>query len=136
MIPRRVHIGAGPCARWRAAALAVLLPGAVATAACGRRTDQAPAPTDEPRTPRSDLAPSVNAPRPLTPDEKLAEDVKSAMLQAPALANEDIQIATVQGMVLLAGTVSAPHLRDEAVQVAGSVPGVKSVQSKLVVKRR
>ena len=102
---------------------------------CGSALPES-SPADEVRNPPGDAAPSVNAPRPLTPDEKLAEDVKSAMLQAPALASENIQIAAVQGLVVLAGSVSAPHLRDEAVQVAGSVPGVKSVQSKLLVKRR
>ncbi|HEY7462078.1 MAG TPA: BON domain-containing protein [Gemmatimonadota bacterium] len=116
--------------RIAALALATLLGGALTAAGCGRPPDQAGG------TPPADRAPSVDAPRPLTPDEKLAEDVRHAMLQAPALAREDIQIATAQGLVVLAGSVSAPHLRDEAVLVAGSVPGVKSVQSKLVVKRR
>jgi hypothetical protein len=116
--------------RIAALALATLLGGAVTAAGCGRPPDQAG------ETAPADQAPSVDAPRPLTPDEKLAEDVRHAMLQAPALAREDIQIATAQGLVVLAGSVSAPHLRDEAVLVAGSVPGVKSVQSKLVVKRR
>ncbi len=118
--------------RIAALALATLLGGAVTAAGCGRPPDQA----DETRPAQGDQAPAANAPRPLTPDEKLAEDVRHAMLQAPALAREDIQIATAQGLVVLAGSVSAPHLRDEAVLVAGSVPGVKSVQSKLVVKRR
>jgi osmotically-inducible protein OsmY len=123
-------------AKLRAVRLALLLALALAaaTASCGRHADEAPA-ADETSTPARDQAPSANAPRPLTPDERLAEDVKNAMLQAPALASENIQIAVVQGLVVLAGTVSAPHLRDEAVQVAGSVPGVKSVQSKLAVKR-
>jgi hypothetical protein len=121
--------------RPRAALLSLLLALAVGVPGCGRR-EEAPAPADGTSSPAGDAAPSVGAPRPLTPDEKLAEDVKNAMLQAPALASEDIRIATNQGLVVLAGTVSAPHLRDEAVQVAGSVPGVKSVQSKLVVKRR
>lgn len=73
---------------------------------------------------------------PLTPDEKLAEAVCEAMLQAPALATENIKIAVVQKQVFLTGEVSAPHLRDEAVAVAGSVPGVLSVQSKIHVKRK
>ena len=75
-------------------------------------------------------------PRELTPDERLAEAVREALLQAPALASENIDISVVQGQVFLAGEVSAPHLRDEAVAVAGSVPGVQGVQSKINVRTR
>jgi BON domain-containing protein len=136
MITRRSLAGTGSRALLRAAALVLLLLGAVVDGGCGRQTDDAPASAEQEKRASRDLPPSANTPRPLTADEKLAEDVKNAMLQAPALASEDIQIAVVQGLVVLAGTVSAPHLRDEAVQVAGSVPGVKRVQSKLNVKRR
>lgn len=79
--------------------------------------------------------PAAEAEPELTPDEKLAEHVRQAMLQAPALARENIRIAVAQGKVFLMGEVTAPHLRDEAVAVAGSVPGVTAVDSKINVRR-
>jgi hypothetical protein len=136
MTTRRSLADAGRGAPLRAMALALLLLGTVVGGGCGRKTDESPGSADEDRRAARELPPSAKIPRPLTADEKLAQDVRNAMLQAPALASEDIQIAVAQGLVVLAGTVSAPHLRDEAVQVAGSVPGVERVQSKLNVKRR
>ena len=107
----------------RPAALAAL---AVALAACGSDPAEEPAPAPAP--------PAAAAPEP-SPDERLAEDVRDALLQAPALVREDIRVAVSRGHVLLVGRVSAPHLRDEAVAVAGSVPGVEGVESKLAVGR-
>ncbi|MBA2564826.1 MAG: BON domain-containing protein [Gemmatimonadetes bacterium] len=99
---------------------------------CGEGPAADPAPAEVQVAP----PPAAEAPAPLTPDERLAEEVRQAMLQAPALAREDVRIAVVNGQVFLAGAVAAPHLRDEAVAVAGSVAGVKSVQSKINVGRR
>lgn len=94
---------------------------------CGGEPEAAP----EPAVP----APAAETARELTPDEQLAEDVRAAMAQAPALQTENIEIAVSHRQVFLAGHVSAPHLRDEAVAVAGEVPGVLSVQSKINVRR-
>ena len=111
-------------ASWRSGvAPAGLLP----LAGCGGEpAEEAPLPPP----PVAELA------RPLTPDEQLAEDVRRALEQAPALQKEKIRIAASNGLVLLMGEVSAPHLRDEAVAVAGEVPGVQSVDSKLNVRAR
>jgi hypothetical protein len=105
-----------------AAAAALLLLGA-----CGGRE---PEPEEAPPPP-----PAAEPVRELTPDERLAEQVRQAMLQAPALNRENVRIAVVRSQVFLTGEVSAPHLRDEAVAVASEVPGVQSVQSKISVAR-
>lgn len=118
----------------RKAAIALLLHLGV-WGAWGCREEPAAEPAAAPISSDA-LPPAVETPVEPGPDEKLAEAVRGAMLQAPALAREDIKIAVVQGQVFLAGEVSAPHLRDEAVAVAGEVPGVLRVQSKISVRRR
>lgn len=110
--------------RWPAILLLLAL---VTPPGCGEQPAEEPA-AESP-------APGAEAAPELTADEKLAEEVRRAMLQAPALAREEIQIAVVQAQVFLTGQVSAPHLRDEAVAVAGQVPGVEGVQSKINVRR-
>ena len=108
-----------PAAVWIAAILLL--------ASCESRD---PEPRDAPAPPAE-----VEPVRELTPDERLAEQVRQAMLQAPALTREDIKIAVVQSQVFLTGQVAAPHLRDEAVLIAGEVPGVRAVHSKISVGR-
>jgi osmotically-inducible protein OsmY len=112
----------------RAARLAAAAAGAaLVLGACGGREPE----PEEPPAPPAEVEPV----RELTPDERLAEQVRQAMLQAPALNRENVRIAVVQGQVFLTGEVSAPHLRDEAVAIAGEVPGVRAVHSKVSVRR-
>jgi BON domain-containing protein len=94
-----------------------------------------PACREEPPVDPPPPPPPAEAEVELTPDELLAEAVRQAFLQAPALAQQNITIAVVQSQVFLTGDVAAPHLRDEAVAVAGSVSGVKSVESRIRVVR-
>jgi osmotically-inducible protein OsmY len=70
-----------------------------------------------------------------SPDEKLAQAVREAILQAPALAGESITVTVSRGEVVLSGEVSAAHLRDEAVAISGDVPGVERVRSEIRVRR-
>lgn len=109
--------------------LATLTPLAIwAAAACGGGPEAARE-ADRPPAAMPAAVPESS------PDERLAKAVQQAFLQAPALAGQDIRIAASRGHVLLMGRVSAPHLRDEAVAVAGSVPGVRGVDSRLEVGR-
>lgn len=112
---------------------ALLLFALTIPAACRESPDEQPEPG------ASDAATPSQAPQPpapLTPDQELAERVRESLLRAPALARENIEIAVVQQQVFLMGEVSAPHLRDEAVAIAGDVEGVRGVQSRISVARR
>ena len=96
----------------------------------------APACREEPAEEAAPVPPPAEVSPPLTPDERLAEDVRRALSQAPALGDQEIKISVRQGQVFLFGDVTAGHLRDEAVAIAGNVPGVRGVQSKINVRRR
>lgn len=67
-------------------------------------------------------------------DAAITTKVKSAIIGEPGLKAMQIDVDTVDGVVTLSGTVNAPQNADQAVRVAQTVDGVKSVNNKLSVK--
>ncbi|EHD23278.1 MULTISPECIES: molecular chaperone OsmY [Brenneria] len=67
-------------------------------------------------------------------DSATTAKVKSALLEDKAIKSGDISVATTNGVVTLSGFVSSQEVSAHAVQIAGSVEGVKSVSDKLQVK--
>ncbi len=68
-------------------------------------------------------------------DSVITSRVKTRLIQDQALKAFDIGVETFRGEVLLSGFVDSKDQIDRAVQVAKSVPGVKSVRNSLVVKK-
>lgn len=76
---------------------------------------------------------NVFAPR--LSDEAITSSVKEAMLNDNNLVNVPIRIETHQGNVMLSGYVKTIRQSDTAGDVASRVPGVKSVQNNLIVRK-
>jgi hyperosmotically inducible periplasmic protein len=68
-------------------------------------------------------------------DASITAAIKMKMADDPVVSAMKIDVDTVDGAVTLNGTVQDMKERDKAVGLAKSVDGVKSVDSKLVVRR-
>ena len=67
-------------------------------------------------------------------DAALTAKVKAALFAEPGLKTLQIDVATRDAVVTLAGSVDSDVLRKRAVQIAGAMGGVRQVVDKLVVK--
>jgi len=67
-------------------------------------------------------------------DAALTTKVKAALFAEPGLKTLQIEVETHDAVVTLAGSVDSPTLRARAVEIAGSLMGVRQVVDKLVVK--
>jgi hypothetical protein len=67
------------------------------------------------------------------PDLELAARVKKALDEAASHISQGVDVAASGGVVRLFGTVASRADRRKAGQVAASIPGVTSVENKLVV---
>lgn len=119
-------IGLGACAVIFACGLA----------ACGKHgtTQNAATETNKAVPP----VPEVSAPRPKASaapeDLAVSAKVSAAFQQDPALKLLEINVDTTGGVVTLTGPINTQANSDKAAQVAGAVPGVKSVDNRLSVK--
>jgi osmotically-inducible protein OsmY len=68
-------------------------------------------------------------------DSVITSRVKTRLIQDQALKGFQIGVETFRGDVLLSGFVDSPEQIKRAVELAKSVPGVKSVKNSLVVKK-
>jgi hyperosmotically inducible protein len=66
--------------------------------------------------------------------EIITMKVKEAILNDPMLKASQIEVATVNGVVKLSGTVDSEQSLGRAMEVASSQKNVKSVQTELIVK--
>jgi hyperosmotically inducible protein len=107
----------------------------------GDRRSATTPPATSPGTPPTSRAPATTPSAPVA-DRSVGQTIDDAGITAKvktALAGEKdvsamaINVDTVQGNVTLSGRVSNPVEAERAVQVARSVEGVKSVDSKLAV---
>jgi len=64
-------------------------------------------------------------------DSTITSKVKADFIEDPLTKARDISVTTDQGVVQLSGFVDSKQQRDEAVRVAKSVPGVRSVDNGL-----
>jgi len=67
-------------------------------------------------------------------DVALTAKVKAALFAEPGLKTLQIDVETHDAVVTLAGSVDSDVLHRRAVQIAGSLSGVRQVVDKLVVK--
>jgi len=67
-------------------------------------------------------------------DSLITTKVKTAILNEPGLKVAEINVETFKGIVQLSGFVNSATAKNEAVQVARSVKGVKSVKDDMRVK--
>ena len=67
------------------------------------------------------------------PGDPLALAVRDAFSRDKTLSARFLTISAKRGTVILEGSVTTSAQRTLAAQIAGSVPGVKAVQSKIVV---
>ena len=80
--------------------------------------------------------PSERAPMPkLDPNAELAGNVESALRATPGLDALAVDVVAAEGAVTMFGTADTRESIDKAGPVASGVPGVKSVQNKIVVVR-
>jgi len=68
-------------------------------------------------------------------DASITAAVKMKMADDPQVSAMKIDVDTTDGKVTLNGAVKSKSEADQAVKIARSVEGVKSVESKLVVSR-
>ena len=67
-------------------------------------------------------------------DAVITTKVKAAILDRPTLKSFDVHVETFKGEVQLRGVVASQSTIDEAVKVARSVNGVRSVKSDMRLK--
>ena len=67
-------------------------------------------------------------------DSVITTKVKSLLAEDDFLKSFQIGVETYKGVVQLSGFVNTQKAVDKAVQIAGSVKGVKSVKNDLIVK--
>ena len=67
-------------------------------------------------------------------DAALTAKVKAALFAEPGLKTLQIDVETHDAVVTLAGSVDSDVLHQRALQIAGSLAGVRQVIDKLVVK--
>ena len=69
-------------------------------------------------------------------DRGITARVKTAMIKDDEVRARNIEIETFKGRVQLSGFVDSTPQKDRSAQLAGTVPGVKSVHNEIVVKER
>ena len=80
--------------------------------------------------------PSAPAPMPkMDPNAELAGKVKSALRATAGLEALAVDVVAAEGAVTMFGTADTRESIDKAGKVASGVPGVKSVQNRIVVVR-
>ncbi|MEQ1721520.1 MAG: BON domain-containing protein [Nitrosomonas sp.] len=67
-------------------------------------------------------------------DTVITTKVKAAILKEPTLSSAEINVETFKGIVQLSGFVRSTANISKAIEVAGSVGGVKSVKNSLQLK--
>jgi hyperosmotically inducible periplasmic protein len=116
---------------------------ALGITACGKEEPPtiAPPAVVQPATPPAkagDIRTETGAPAPMPrtdPNKELAGQVESALHRAPGLEALAVDVVASDGVVTLFGTADSRDNVEQAGKVASGVPGVKSVQNKIVVVR-
>ncbi len=129
------------------AALAALLASTllVSLAGCGEEEPPkaaAPAavvqPAAEPEPKPAEIRTATSEPAPMPavdPNAELAGKVKTALRTTPGLEALAVDVVAADGVVTLFGTADTRDSIEKAGKVTADVPGVKTVQNKIVVVR-
>jgi hyperosmotically inducible protein len=96
-----------------------------------------PQPAGSDATPQVASSPSQTAGEIRTTNRQLARDVRRALRKAShsGLRPSNITVRANNGVVSLTGSVPASDQIDLAINVAKQVPGVQSVNSRLIVRK-
>ena len=95
-----------------------------------------PAAAPEPTPAEIRNATSEPAPTPVPdPNAELASKVKTALRTTPGLEALAVDVVAADGVVTMFGTADSRDSVEKAGKAASDVPGVKSVQNKIVVVR-
>ena len=70
-----------------------------------------------------------------TSDEKITTAVLESMLTNELVSNLNIHVETLNGMVILSGYVKTIRQSDTSEEIARKMPGVKSVQNNIIVRK-
>jgi hyperosmotically inducible periplasmic protein len=68
-------------------------------------------------------------------DATVQTRVKTAILNDPAVGGDQIDVASVNGVVTLTGVIKAPDHEAKALDLARKIGGVKDVKSELKVQQ-
>ena len=69
-------------------------------------------------------------------DSAITAKVKTKLLGDPMISGFAVSVETFRGRVILSGFVNSQSQIDRAIALAREVPGVKEVQSSLVIKSK
>lgn len=64
-------------------------------------------------------------------DRAITSSVQNRLIDDSVLGQYDLRVETVNGRVILHGTVGSYEARERAVRLAGAVPGVQRVDSRI-----
>ncbi len=67
-------------------------------------------------------------------DSVITSKIKAAILNEPSLSSAEINVETFKGVVQLSGFIRSNRDADKAVELAGTVGGVKSVKNDMRLK--
>lgn len=68
-------------------------------------------------------------------DAKITNSVLETMLTTEGLANLNVHVETIDGVVMLSGYVKTIRQSDMSEDVARKTPGVKSVRNNIIVRK-
>ena len=138
----------GKCRSRLALCVALACALALSLAACSKEepakaeqpavVQPATAPTIPPEPKAGEIRAATSEPAPapkIDANVELASKVKSALHTTPGLEALAVDIVAADGVVTLFGTADSRESLEKAARVASGVPGVKSVQNKIVVVR-
>lgn len=103
--------------------------------ACDKRTE-APPPQPTSETSSPPVSGSVTSAGQAVDDAVLTSRVKAALANDAGLKTLDLKVDSSAGVVSLSGIVATQTMRDNAIQVAQSVEGVRSVNNNLMVAQQ
>ena len=69
-------------------------------------------------------------------DSVITNTIRARYVEDPVVSFGDIKVTTMQGNVRLTGRVDSATERSRATQIAQAVPGVRSVDNDVAVRRR
>jgi len=101
-----------------------------------RRPEAQPAPVEPMRERNLQEQSKQPSPPSTNDDARITNLVKQQISNIPTLSDDNINVQTRNGEVVLHGTVNNPQNENRAISIAQSVPGVKAVRSQLVVKKK
>lgn len=67
-------------------------------------------------------------------DTAITTKIKAALLKDPSVSGQQVSVETVDGVVQLTGFVNSRAAASQAVSIARSTSGVRSVQDKITVR--